>query len=93
MFQKSLYKISSRFDQNWRRYVHFSKNTFYRYRISRADKKAQEETKEGRILRRQRQKVILDILENGPLLYGAGIDDSVRVEKNTNFYIYRVIQK
>ena len=62
-------------------------STCYRYWISWADKKTEEETKNGRILRRQRRKVVLDFLENGPLLYGTGIDDSVWVEKKTRFFI------
>lgn len=46
-------------------------------RISRADQKAADESKEGRVLRRQKQKDALDILADGPSLYGPGIDDSV----------------
>ena len=37
-----------------------------------ADKKATDETKEGRILQRQRQKDALDILAGSSSLYGAG---------------------
>ena len=41
------------------------------------DKEAKEETKESQIFQRQRQKDALDILEDGPSMYGPGIDDSV----------------
>ena len=46
-------------------------------RISKAGKKAANETKEGRIRRRQGQKDALDILASSSLLYGPGIDDSM----------------
>lgn len=47
------------------------------FRIRRADQKAAEATKEARVLKRQQQKDALDILDDGPSLYGPGIDDSV----------------
>ena len=46
-------------------------------RISRADKQAEKETKEGRVRRRQEQKNALDILNESASLYGPGITDSV----------------
>ena len=45
--------------------------------ISRTDKKAKKETKAGQIFQRQRQKVALDILVDGPSMYGPGMDDLV----------------
>lgn len=46
-------------------------------RISRAEQEAEKQTKEGRIRRRQEQKDALDIMDDGNILYGPGIDDSV----------------
>ena len=46
-------------------------------RISRADQQAALETKEGRVLRRQQQKDVLDNVSDISVLYGPGIDDSV----------------
>lgn len=46
-------------------------------RMSRADERMQEQTKEGRIRRRLEQKEALEILEESSVLYGPGIDDSV----------------
>lgn len=46
-------------------------------RINRAELEAEKVTKEARIQRRQEQKDALDILSESPLLYGAGIDDSM----------------
>uniref|UniRef100_A0A6P7GDN8 Uncharacterized protein LOC114336144 n=1 Tax=Diabrotica virgifera virgifera TaxID=50390 RepID=A0A6P7GDN8_DIAVI len=46
-------------------------------RITRADKKTAESTKEGRIVRRQQQKDALDILGDSASLYGPGIGDTM----------------
>uniref|UniRef100_A0A6P7GLM6 Uncharacterized protein LOC114343927 n=1 Tax=Diabrotica virgifera virgifera TaxID=50390 RepID=A0A6P7GLM6_DIAVI len=46
-------------------------------RISGAYQKAANESKEGRDLRRQQQTDALDILADGPSLYGPEIDDSI----------------
>ena len=46
-------------------------------RISRAEKQAAHDSKEGRVLRRQIQKDALNHLDESFLLYGPGIDDSV----------------
>ena len=46
-------------------------------RISRTEKQAGHDSKEGRVLRRQIQKGALDHLDESSLLYGPGIDDSV----------------
>lgn len=48
-------------------------------RISRADKQAARETKEGRVLRRQEQKDALDNVDDSDVLYGPGIDDDMYV--------------
>ena len=55
-----------------------------------ADKKATDEPKEGRILRRQKQTDALDILPGSSSLYGAGIDDSVRILTKKRFFLKRV---
>ena len=52
----------------------FAKVSVIRIGISRTDKNAKKETKE---FRRKRQKDALDILANGPSMYGPGIDKSV----------------
>ena len=75
------------------KYSHFNKSTFYRYWISRADKKNEEEPKKGRILWTKRRKFVLDILDNGPLLYGPGIDDSVWVEKKNKTFHLNIFSK
>ena len=41
------------------------------------DKKAKDEPKEGRILRRRKQTDALDILPGSSSFYGAGMDNSV----------------
>ena len=46
-------------------------------RVNRADGRAELQTRENRILRRQQQQDALDIISDSPLLYGPGIDDSV----------------
>jgi len=46
-------------------------------RINRANQQAANESKEGRILRRQKQQDALDILAGSSSLYGTGIDDSM----------------
>ena len=44
---------------------------------SRAEEQAAHDSKEGKVLRRQKQKDALDYLDKSFLLYGPGIDDSV----------------
>jgi len=47
-------------------------------RIQKAEKQAQAESKEARILRRQEQQAVMEEnIAEGNVLYGAGIDDSV----------------
>ena len=55
-----------------------------------ADKKATDEPKESRILRRQKQTDALDVLPGSSSLYGTRIDDSVWILTKKCFFFKRV---
>lgn len=46
-------------------------------RANRADERAEMQTRENRVLRRQQQQDALDIQSDSSSLYGPGIDDSM----------------